>query len=586
MFGFFKQLRDRIINWCISPLSVTIGEIYDRGVKTDIEVYTPDTNELKFINESLTPSLFVKTPTGWSPVKRCLRTVSYDVWRLTTTNHYIDCADQHIVIKQDGSECFVQDLYCGDVIRTETGNEVVCSVKRLDGPPANMYDLELNDKNHVYYTNGILSHNSTISCIYLLWYAIFHFEKTVLIASNKNENAMEMIYRIKFIYERLPHWLKPGLEADGYNKHSVGFDNGSRIHSQATSENTGRGMAISLLYLDEFAFVRDTIQLEFWTSVAPTLATGGSCIITSTPNGDSNLFAQLWRGAQVDSNGFKAQEVKWNEPPGRDDKFRELEKAKIGEIRWLQEYENAFISNDPLLFDTIVLANIMAEIQATRPIGMVGDIAFFKQPQPHATYLVGCDPATGSGNDFASIEVFEFPSMEQVAEWRSNTLSSVTTYHMLKKILLILERAQCNVYFSVENNGVGEAMIALLEADENPPTSAEFVSETGQNRKGMTTTGKSKLQACLMMKEMVERAAMKVKSNMLLAEMKMFTRKSGSYAAKPGGTDDSISATLIVIRMLEEISSYDQEAYDKLYAHAYTPMDEYDDEDYGMDFVF
>ena len=89
-----------------------------------------------------------------------------------------------------------------------------------------------------------------------------------------------------------------------------------------------------------------------------------------------------------------------------------------------------------------------------------------------------------------------------------------------------------------------------------------------------------------MMKEMIERAAMKVKSNMLLAEMKMFTRKSGSYAAKPGGTDDSISATLIVIRMLEEISSYDQEAYDKLYAHAYTPMDEYDDEDYGMDFVF
>ena len=115
---------------------------------------------------------------------------------------------------------------------------------------------------------------SVISSVYLLWYAIFHFEKTVLIASNKNENAMEMIYRIKFIYERLPHWLKPGLEADGYNKHSVGFDNGSRIHSQATSENTGRGMAISLLYLDEFAFVRDTIQLEFWTSVAPTLATG------------------------------------------------------------------------------------------------------------------------------------------------------------------------------------------------------------------------------------------------------------------------------------------------------------------------
>ena len=106
---------------------------------------------------------------------------------------------------------------------------------------------------------------------------------------------MEMIFRIRFMYERLPHWLKAGLADDGWNKHSIGFDNGSRIISQATSENTGRGLAISLLFLDEFAFVRDSVQVEFWTSIAPTLATGGSCIITSTPNGDTNIFAQVLR---------------------------------------------------------------------------------------------------------------------------------------------------------------------------------------------------------------------------------------------------------------------------------------------------
>ena len=185
------------------------------------------------------------------------------------------------------------------------------------------------------------------SMAYLLWYAMFHFEKTVLIASNKNDNAMECIYRIRFMYERLPHWLKPGLTDDGWNKHSVGFDNNSRILSVATSENSGRGFAISLLYCDEFAFVRDTVQQEFWTSMAPTLATGGSCIITSTTNGDANIFAQLWRGGNIPqtaesalgSNGFYPIEVKWDEPPGRDNKFREEEMAKIGELRWKQEYE-------------------------------------------------------------------------------------------------------------------------------------------------------------------------------------------------------------------------------------------------------
>lgn len=97
---------------------------------------------------------------------------------------------------------------------------------------------------------------------------------------------------------------------------------------------------------DEFAFVRDTIQEEFWTSISPTLSTGGSCIICSTPNGDTNKFAQLWRSAHVGAADpdiadaiFVPFEVKWNEPPGRDEKFKRAEIAKIGETRWKQEYE-------------------------------------------------------------------------------------------------------------------------------------------------------------------------------------------------------------------------------------------------------
>lgn len=187
---------------------------------------------------------------------------------------------------------------------------------------------------------------SWLAGAYLLWYATFVDEQTILILSNKNDNAMEMIHRVRFIYEKLPHWIKAGLTADGWNKHSVSFDNGSRIISQATSENSGRGLSISLLFLDEFAFVRDTIAEEFWTSVSPTLATGGKCIITSTPNGDTNRFAILWRGAnsraseyQAGVNGFFPIEVMWNEPPDRDEDFKEKEIAKIGLTRWKQEYE-------------------------------------------------------------------------------------------------------------------------------------------------------------------------------------------------------------------------------------------------------
>jgi Terminase RNaseH-like domain/Terminase large subunit, T4likevirus-type, N-terminal len=436
---------------------------------------------------------------------------------------------------------------------------------------------------------------SWIAGAYLLWYAMFKFEQTVVIASNKNDNAMEMIHRVRFIYERLPHWLKPGLTEDGWNKHSVGFDNGSRIISQATSENTGRGLAVSLFFLDEFAFVRDSIAEEFWTSASPTIATGGRCIICSTPNGDMNRFAQLWRGANIPSptdenvgvNGFAAIEIKWNEPPGRDQKFKEEETAKIGELRWLQEYECRFLSNDHSLIDQVALENLTGMVADVRPFGVMGEIVFYKEPVANSIYLVGMDPSTGSGSDFCGIVAYEFPSLEQVAEFRSNTTSSVVSYHMLKKLLKIFERAKSTVYFSVENNGVGEAVMALLEADDNPPETAEFISETGQKRRGMTTSGKSKIKACLAMKEMIERSSLIVRSKVLVAELKHFVRSKGSYAAKRGSTDDLVMATLIAVRLLEEIAMFDQNAYDKLYAHAFIHEDlptNYDqDGDGGVD---
>lgn len=418
---------------------------------------------------------------------------------------------------------------------------------------------------------------SWIAGAFLLWFAMFHKEKTVVIASNKNDNAMEMIHRVRFIYERVPKWLKPGLPEDGWNKHSVGFDNGSRIISQATSENTGRGLSISLLFLDEFAFVRDGIAEEFWNSVSPTLATGGSCIICSTPNGDTNRFAQLWRGANTQRdasgpegiNGFVPIEIKWDEPPGRDAKFKAGEVAKIGETKWLQEYECMFISDLPTLFDPLVTARLGEITAQIKPIGKNGEITFYKAPYEGGTYLIGMDAATGTGSDFTTIEVFEFPAMEQVAEFRSNTTSSVQSYHTLKKLLRIFEKVGTTVYFTVENNGVGEAIIALYEADESPPTSAEFVSEPGAARKGFTTTGKSKMKGCLALKEMVERDSIKINSSLLVGEMKQFVRKGQTYTANAGSSDDLIMASVIAIRLLEEIASFDQEAYDKLYAHAY-----------------
>ena len=102
---------------------------------------------------------------------------------------------------------------------------------------------------------------TTTAAGYLLWYAMFVPDSVILIAAHKYSGAQEIMQRIRYGYELCPDHIRAGVT--NYNKGSIEFENGSRIVAQATTENTGRGMSITMLYCDEFAFVRNNIATEF-----------------------------------------------------------------------------------------------------------------------------------------------------------------------------------------------------------------------------------------------------------------------------------------------------------------------------------
>lgn len=110
--------------------------------------------------------------------------------------------------------------------------------------------ISVANDNHLYLAGRALipTHNSETTCAYLFWFAIFNEDKTILITSNKHKNALEMISRIKYMYEHLPNFLKPGVTEDGWNKLSLMFETGSRMISDATSDSTGRGGSFSILF--------------------------------------------------------------------------------------------------------------------------------------------------------------------------------------------------------------------------------------------------------------------------------------------------------------------------------------------------
>jgi hypothetical protein len=71
-------------------------------------------------------------------------------------------------------------------------------------------------------------------------------DSTILIAAHKYTGSQEIMQRIRYAYESVPDFIRAG--AVSYNKGSIDFDNGSRILSTTTTENTGRGLSISLMY--------------------------------------------------------------------------------------------------------------------------------------------------------------------------------------------------------------------------------------------------------------------------------------------------------------------------------------------------
>ena len=419
---------------------------------------------------------------------------------------------------------------------------------------------------------------STTAAGYLLWYAMFVPDSTILVAAHKYSGSQEIMQRIRYAYESVPDYIRAGVTS--YNKGSIDFDNGSRIVSATTTENTGRGMSISLLYCDEFAFVRPTIASEFWTSISPTLATGGKCIITSTPNSDEDQFAQIWRQAnktldeygnetELGVNGFKAFRAFWKEHPDRDEKWAEEMRSQLGEERFRREMDCEFIIYDETLINPLTLT----EMAGIDPILKQGQVRWYARPKKGNVYIVALDPSIGTGGDPSAIQILELPDMKQIGEWQHNKTPVQQQVKILAEITKYLYETtgtDNDIYWSVENNTIGEATLVAINEYGEENIRGTFLSEPKKlgvsrtYRKGFNTTNKSKLAACAKMKQLIETKKLHIASKALISELKTFVALGSGYEAKVGEHDDLVMSMLLAVRMAVFLREFDPNLDEKL----------------------
>lgn len=442
-----------------------------------------------------------------------------------------------------------------------------------------MVDAFHNHKDSVVLTARQCG-KTTTAAAYLLHFAMFNDDKTILIVSNVFRAALEVMHRVRSMYELCPDHVRAGVKT--FNKTSIEFDNGSRIVSQATTSNTGRGMTIHLLYVDEMAFCPPNIIEDLWTSVSPTLAASkGKSIITSTPNSDVDMFARIWQGANdltdeygnpdpacqngEGKNGYYAYSATWDKNPSRSKEWAIKEEAKIGKQKFLQEHCCHFVGSDETLINSMYLSSLKYK---TEPEFYTGTVRWYVEPQPNRTYLIALDPSLGTGGDYSAIQVFMLPEMEQVAEWQNNTTPAKGQIRTLMQILHTIDgdlrehpdqHGDPEIYWTVENNTIGEAVLQIIEDTGEDRFPGQMINEKKKKgssrrfRKGLNTDNRKKLSSCAKLKSLIESKRMTIHSRNLVTELKNFIARGASYAAKPGTHDDLVSATLLVTRMLETV---------------------------------
>jgi hypothetical protein len=373
------------------------------------------------------------------------------------------------------------------------------------------------------------SGKSISSVVYLLWYALFHPEKTIAILANKGAVAREMLARVTLALENLPFFLQPGCKA--LNKGSIEFSNNSRIIASATSGSSIRGLSINLLFLDEFAFVENDAQ--FYTSTYPVVTAGTQTqiIVTSTANGIGNIFHKLWEGAATGENEFKPFRVDWWDVPGRDEKWKKETVANTSELQFEQEFANTFHGRG----NTLIGANYLLAQKSVEPLHIRESVFVYKEPIEGHDYMLMVDTAQGRGQDYSTFNIIDISTnpFEQVVIFRDNNISPMLFPDIIYKYATTYNKA----YVIVESNDQGMVVCNGLYYDleyENM-----FVeSAVKKNAIGAQMTKRVKRIGCSTIKDLIEQKKLLIRDAQTIVEMSTFVAKGNSFQATGPNHDD------------------------------------------------
>ena len=408
---------------------------------------------------------------------------------------------------------------------------------------------DINENRRVIVKAGRQVGKTTIIVGYILWYILFNQDKTVAILANKASTSREILARIKLAYEALPMWIQQGVKV--WNKGDIELENGCRVLANSTASSTIRGFSISLLYLDEFAFVPSNIAEDFFTSVYPTISSGetSKILMSSTPNG-MNHFYKMWTEAVEGLNGFTHVEANWRQVPGRTQQWADEQRRVLGEQKFLQEMECEFMGSS----GTMLSAQALKSLAFVKPLHVSeAGIKIYHQPEKDHVYLAVADTSRGKGLDYSAIAIIDVSEIpyKLVATYRDNNISPLVYPGIIKKMSEYYNQS----YVLVEINDNGQQVVDSLFDDfeyENILSTVEMKGKIAltwgygnKSQRGIRTTKSVKRLGCSILKNLIEQQKLLVQDFDTIAEFSTFIAKGTSFEAEEGSHDDMVMCLVL-----------------------------------------
>ena len=395
---------------------------------------------------------------------------------------------------------------------------------------------------------------STLTAGYSLWMMTFQQDKNILVIATKQEVAKNLVTKVRVMHANLPSWLKQRCVED--NKLNLRYRNGSQIKAVSSGPEAARSEALSLLILDEAAFI-DKID-DIWTASQSTLTTGGQCIALSTPNGVGNWFHKTWVEAEEGRGLFNPIKLHWTVHPDRGDEWRKEQDTLLGIGSAAQECDCDFLTSGTGVIDATLLENLRKKAckDPLEKRGVDTNMWVWEPPNYSKNYIVCADVGRGDSADYSAFHVIDIENLEQVAEYKGrintkdfgNMLVSVATEY--NDALLI-----------VENNNIGWATIQqiidrdypnlfytskdLQYVDVQHQVTNKHYREEKKMVAGFSTTSKTRPLIISKLEEFFREESVVVRSNRLIDELLTFVYINNRAQAMTGYNDDLVMSFAI-----------------------------------------